>query len=56
MNYEIACNPIPSADVPGYTFRRVHNGCTIAAWLAGLPSLSGRVMRGEARHARASRF
>jgi hypothetical protein len=34
MNYEIACNPIPSAEVPGYTFRRDQNGCTIARCVA----------------------
>jgi CRISPR/Cas system-associated protein Cas7 (RAMP superfamily) len=34
MNYEVACNPIPGADVPGYKFRRDQNGTVIARCVA----------------------
>jgi hypothetical protein len=34
MNYELACQSIPSADVPGYRFTCDHNGRTIARCMA----------------------
>ncbi len=30
MNYETICDPIPGAEIDGYTFRRDQNGTIIA--------------------------
>ena len=48
MNYEIACQPIPSADVPGYRFTCDHNGRTIARCLTCRVGFLVRETNGEA--------
>ena len=48
MNYELACQPIPSADVPGYRFTCDHNGRTIARCLTCRVGFLVRETNGEA--------
>ena len=54
MNYELACQPIPSAEVPGYRFTCDHNGRTIARCLTCRVGFLVSETNGEAvRHAMA---
>ena len=48
LNYEIACNPISAADVPGYTFRRDQNGAVIARCTVCRVGFTVRETNGEA--------
>ena len=52
MNYEIPCNPIPGADVPGYQFQRDQNGTVIARCVACRIGFTVTETNGEAvKHA-----
>ena len=49
MNYELACQPIPSADVPGYRFTCDHNGRTMPP-RTDIAAPSGSLHRLPRRH------